>query len=391
MAPLTSPVMWTVTYGDCTLLEDGCVASPNFPSWQRASGCLVSINPQWTGVLFVDYMDGSYASNLFYVDGEYVPTLWGQGNMHGMAPKNTLEWSLRGGPNTAWKLCQVTALPLSRWRVTSGKCHVDREGCFESTHLVYSDFCWADHCVVEFPGDWEGSLNVVDAHFDWDYSDHASYYFTVPPVLTVNGQSHSVSSNEDFVLTGVHGMVATGTFSWRQSADSCTGVKICPMESLKLPGPWGDDPWTCTAAGDNCELPFVFNGVSFTACTQQLSDPYDADQDGSLHNGHPQCQSATGLSLCGPCSCAAGEDQTYNMSSVYLTRGLLGLSLARHAQLDDSRALAAVALQTAASCVLLEHHRLQVQLHARIACMACSMVTKCLSVPPASLASLVLV
>merc|ERR1719383_551154 len=97
------------------------------------------------------------------------------------------------------------------------------------------------------------------------------------------------------------------------------------MESAVLTGPWGDDPWTCTARGDSCTLPFVLNGVSFGACTQQFSDPYDADGDGSLHNGHPQCQSAIGLALCGPCSCAAGEEQTYNMSKIYPHTQLVGL------------------------------------------------------------------
>ena len=42
-----------------------------------------------------------------------------------------------------------------------------------------------------------------------------------------------------------------------------------------LLGPWGDDPWTCTRLGANCTLPF-------SACTQQLSNPYDTDADGSL-------------------------------------------------------------------------------------------------------------
>lgn len=53
-----------------------------------------------------------------------------------------------------------------------------------------------------------------------------------------------------------------------------------------LSGPWGDDPWTCAAVGDECGLPFVFNGVSFAACTQQLPDPYDADLDASVHTGN---------------------------------------------------------------------------------------------------------
>ena len=74
-----------------------------------------------------------------------------------------------------------------------------------------------------------------------------------------------------------------------------------------------------------------------------------------------------------------------------LTRKLLALSLAGLVQLDDSRASAAVALQTLASCVHLERHRLQVQLRARVVCLACSKVTRCWSVPLASLDSLVLV
>ena len=187
---------------------------------------------------------------------------------------------------------------------------------------VIYDWCSPYFCIVEFPGDWAGSLNVVEAQFD---HTGEGFYDNPLAILTVNGQPHPLKSSEDVLLAGVHGMMATG-FTW-QTADYglCTSVKICPMESLKLPGPWGDDPWTCTAIGDNCELPFFFNNVSFSACTQQLSDPYDADQDGSLHNGHPQCQSSTGFSRCGPCSCAAGEEQTYNMSSVYPHTEAVGL------------------------------------------------------------------
>ena len=105
----------------------------------------------------------------------------------------------------------------------------------------------------------------------------------------------------------------------------CIGLTICPMASPNLPGPWGDRPWTCTTRGDNCTLPSILNGVSFSACTQQFSDPDDADGDGSQHNGHPRCQSETGVSLCGPCACSEGQEQTYNVTSVYPHTNPVGL------------------------------------------------------------------
>ena len=306
--------MWSVTSGSCTLLEDGCLTTPNFPGISDGSSCEVSIDPEWTGVVFVEYMYAArYYDDTFHVDGEPVLGDIGQhSGVHGMAPRSSLVWS-PDFASSRWKLCQVTALPP--WRVTQGDCHIDREGCFVTKDVIYDD-CWSEFCNVEFPDDWAGSLNVVEAEFE----HRDSMIYDDPfSLLTVNGQSHVLTSSEDLLHTGVHGMVATESgFTWQKTGYGlCARVKICPMESLKLPGPWGDDPWTCTALGDDCELPFDFNGVYFSACTQQLSDPYDADQDGSLHNGHPQCQSSTGFSSCGPCSCAAGEEQTYNMSSVY--------------------------------------------------------------------------
>ena len=128
------------------------------------------------------------------------------------------------------------------------------------------------------------------------------------------------TEREDFDLSGVHGLeVSGGTLSWRPGFHIflCGALKLCPADYASLPGPWGDDPWTCTVLGERCSLPYDFHGVSHSACTQQFSDPYDLDEDGSVHNGHPQCQSTSGLSLCGPCSCAAGEEQTYSVSRVY--------------------------------------------------------------------------
>ena len=295
-------------FGRCVLLEDGCLASPNFPaSHDNGGSCEVAIHANWTGVLFVEHLSVNYG-DAFNVDGEFVTGYRGQvEGPHGMAARHSLLWSPFYSSGS-WKLCQVNSLPP--WRVTSGSCYITAEGCFESSsaHAFLFDgldYCSVDSCDVEISTEWEGSL-VAEAYFDWRAS---------AAIQTVNGLAHSLRSTEDLALAGVDGMLSNG-FSWYQPS-GCHRLTICPMVHTSLQGPWGNEPSTCTALGDPCPLPFQLNGLSFAPCTQQLSDPYDTDQDGSLHNGHPQCHTDLWPSLCGPCSCEAGEEQTYNLSSIY--------------------------------------------------------------------------
>ena len=382
-APSTIPVMWSLTSGSCTLLEDGCLTTPNFPDDHDGSSCNVSIHPEWTGVVFVEYM---YAYlDTFHVDGELVPAGDGQqSGVHGMAPRSSLVWS-PGYSWGAWKLCQVNALPP--WRVAEGNCHIDREGCFVTAEFVH-DSCFSDHCIVEFPEDWSGSLNVVEAQFN---HGGTGWQENFPSILSVNGQSHVLTSSEDVFLAGVQGMVATG-FTWRETGYACTWVKICLMESPKLPGPWGDEPWTCTALGDNCELPFVFNGVSFSACTQQLSGPV------RRRPGRKPAQRAPAVSV---------VNWVFSVRSLQL-RGRRGADLQHVQGLPSHGTCWACHLRALCSWTIQEprrqwhsrqlrivstwkHLRVQVQLRARTACLACSMITIFLSVPLASLVSSVTV
>ena len=93
----------------------------------------MSVDPNWTGVLFVDYGEFNGYGGYFYVDGERVLAESGQRGVHGMAPRNTLQYS-RASPGWTygmWKICQVDGLP--QWTVTEGDtCYIDRHGCFES-------------------------------------------------------------------------------------------------------------------------------------------------------------------------------------------------------------------------------------------------------------------
>ena len=296
--------MWSLASGDC-LLEDGCLSSPNFPRYvYYASSCEVAINPEWTGVLRVEY--GTSWENSFFIDGEEIPLDVDLHNLDGMEPKSTLVWSGFGSSH-AWKMCQAEA--VAPWRVTTGPCRIDRAGCFESAYFVkltvgIHPSCWQEDCAVEILDEWEGVSDVVDVFFQ-DDSDAYDHYFgcdQCSAVLEVNDKAFLVSSKDAVVEAGVQGMVAS-EFRWKFTTiyyGACGGLKICPMASPNLPGPWGDNPWTCTVGGDDCTLPFVLDGVTFSTCTQQFSDPYDADGDGSQHNGHPQCLSETVVTLCGP-------------------------------------------------------------------------------------------
>ena len=80
--------MWSLTSGSCTLLEDGCLTTLNFPDDHDGSSCEVSVHPEWTGVLFVEYMYAYW--DTFHVDGELVPAGEGQQSVHGMAPRSSL-------------------------------------------------------------------------------------------------------------------------------------------------------------------------------------------------------------------------------------------------------------------------------------------------------------
>jgi len=99
---------------------------------------------------------------------------------------------------------------------------------------------------------------------------------------------------------------------------------------------WAGTPWT---SGEALLLSGVYRRVAHwhlfmvTCCSnlgatprQQLSDPYDSDQDGSPHNGHPAHRASTRCSWCGPFSRAAGEEQTCACPASIPRHKLLGLA-----------------------------------------------------------------
>ena len=146
------------------------------------------------------------------------------------------------------------------------ECNINREACFEiefvhlqRTHDTYG--CY----VVETSADKEESTEVVDALFN-----PSSYANTPTRTVTTATGLHFYREQDMFMNT---------------HTNQCSGLKTCPMHGLPTVPRKGDELWTCTVLGDLCTLPFVFNDVFVSACTQQRSHQYDADQDGLCITG----------------------------------------------------------------------------------------------------------
>ena len=179
------------------------------------------------------------------------------------------------------------------WGVTEGDCYMDTSGCIASPN--YPQLYGYSHvCLIELTDLWEGaSIDVIAFHtYDYLYVNDVGYkYWGV----------------------GLQGMVPVTTIMWSANQyQTTTGWKIC--REAAAPVEWAN--WTCTVLGDDCTRPFN-NIYPNTSCSTLYSDPEDEDGDDLLHDGHPWCiaPSSTGQDVnqpCGPCSCLAGEAQTYN-------------------------------------------------------------------------------
>ena len=196
---------------------------------------------------------------------------------------------------------QYTKLPTCRTSraMNSGACYMDTSGCIASPNYLQLYGNW-HLCLIELTDLWEGASIDVIAF----YTEHCFDY------LYVNDVGYS---GDHLDVRELQGMVPVTTIVW--SADqsyAATGWKIC--REAAAPVEWAN--WTCTVLGDDCTRPFN-NIYPNTSCSTLYSDPEDEDGDDLLHDGHPWCiaPSSTGHDVnqpCGPCSCLAGEAQTYN-------------------------------------------------------------------------------
>ena len=151
-------------------------------------------------------------------------------------------------------------------------------------------------CLIELTDLWDGaSIDVIA------FSTERGFDY-----LYVNDYGYSGDNSDGFFydfeldIRELQGMVPVTTIMW--SADE---IHSAPVE-------WAN--WTCTVLGDDCTRPF--NNPN-TSCSTLYADPDDEDGGDLLHDGHPWCTVASAVGHdenqpCGPCSCLAGEAQTYH-------------------------------------------------------------------------------
>ena len=176
---------------------------------------------------------------------------------------------------------------------------MNTSGCIASPN--YPEEYGHNHvCLIELTDLWDGaSINVIAFHTEQDFD-----------YLFVNNVGYS---GNELYSRDLQGMVPTTTIMW--SADlytAATGWEIC--REAAAPVEWAN--WTCTVLGDDCVRPFN-NIYPNTSCGILYSDRLDGDGDNMVHDGHPWCIAPNALghdveTPCGPCSCLAGEAQTYN-------------------------------------------------------------------------------
>ena len=161
-------------------------------------------------------------------------------------------------------------------------------------------------CTISIDGEWTGSIHIdafeTESHFD---------------ILTVNGVDYSGDLSH-VQMEGLEGMVPVGNIMWTSDYwTSGLGWRICRLPPVTS-SPWSAEKWSCTLDGSPC-LPFAnTRSGAYPACTQMYSDLHDADGNGNIHNGHPWCDTYDQFStMCGPCSCGAGEQQSYQMLKLF--------------------------------------------------------------------------
>ena len=315
---------WQVTSGDC-VLEDDCLTSGNYPlNYFDNAACEIEITDEWVGYLDVHHFETEEYFDFLTVNNvEYSGTM-SSSPFNGVIPSGTILWTSDYIVNKAgFKICRtnvsvtVTTTTVTTtttiyqatnisnqsynefWGVTEGDCYMDTSGCIASPEYpqVYGD---KHVCLIELTDLWDGaSIDVIAFYTELD----GDYLF----VNDVGYSGDELHSRE------LQGMVPVTTIVWSAGRDTTgTGWKIC--REAAAPVEWAN--WTCTVLGDDCIRPFN-NIYPNTSCSTLYSDPDDEDGDDLLHDGHPWCTAPSEHDYderqpCGPCSCLAGEAQTYN-------------------------------------------------------------------------------
>eukprot|EP00929_Paragymnodinium_shiwhaense_P112790 TRINITY_DN81061_c0_g1_i1.p1 TRINITY_DN81061_c0_g1~~TRINITY_DN81061_c0_g1_i1.p1 ORF type:complete len:997 (-),score=199.83 TRINITY_DN81061_c0_g1_i1:83-3073(-) len=220
---------WYIQSGACTIDEDGCMLSPNFPKhYHNKEHCRIGVMP--TDLTEKELPAISEKNYTFRTEAIYDSvTVNGQDfsgdttDLIGMVPTAKIEWSSDSDKTSkGWRLCpeyvvapdpSPSRIVESKWSVSEGDCSVDTDGCMLSPNFP-QEYGVADKCVFSVEDD---APKMVVESFDTEEGFDT---------LSVNGVEYSGNGKD---LSGVEPWMP---ITWSSDVSGVgKGFKICPGEA----------------------------------------------------------------------------------------------------------------------------------------------------------------
>merc|ERR1712060_915030 len=222
--------LWAVESGPCTLHNNGCMRSPNYPrEYGDDEVCIISIN----GI-------GSISATNFKTEEGYDFLYLGDVNYSGnqgpnsVTPTQAIVWSTDGSitERPGWELCPEE--PPELWAVESGPCTLHNNGCMRSPNYPrnYSD---DEGCIISING--IGSISATN------FKTEEGYDF-----LYVNDVAYSGNQ-------GPNSVTPTQAIVWSTdgSITERPGWELCPEEPPEPVGCQSISGWSDNKCARVCD------------------------------------------------------------------------------------------------------------------------------------------
>lgn len=215
--------MWQVTSGPCSIDDNHCLRSPNYPEkYGKGQTCTITIpNPSSAVPIVVKSFETESRWDKLVVNKAVYS---GNDGPEGVVPQGSISWSSDSSvEKSGFLLCPkghesmtttttVTSSSAdSMWKVKLGQCQVDVEGCVTSPNYP-QNYGSRESCLIDVNADKATPIKVesflTESRFDQ---------------LKVNGQYYSGSGQ------GLSGVLPVGSVTWKSDGSvQKAGWKLCP-------------------------------------------------------------------------------------------------------------------------------------------------------------------
>ncbi|CAE7412619.1 unnamed protein product, partial [Symbiodinium natans] len=205
--------VWVLESGSCRV-DGACISSSNFPNaYPNNDRCVFSaaFDPRRPRVIDVASFATELDWDILTIDGVQFS---GTGGPAGVLPRERITWAAdESVTDSGWKICLAAAEAALAWRVASGSCSMDPDGCISSTGYqdIGGQYPDNDACTIAVASDNMQAIDVVA------FSTEAG-----KDRLLVNGVAYDGS-------TGPVDIVPTADITWSSDGGvTDSGWKICP-------------------------------------------------------------------------------------------------------------------------------------------------------------------